>query len=121
MTILCSGNCHVFLGSSSLCTCEAHKTLSIPLGDRVALYGFPAQYNPFTPSRATPPTGGPTVSIDVFRAAQLAGATHLSADGLRIYRDDRGGAEIAFLDEGAGEWGSWWSLEAGLPADAVRM
>lgn len=112
MTVLCFDNCHVWLGSSSLCTCEAH---------RVALYGYPATYNPFTPSRPTPSAPSPTVSIDVFRAAQLAGATHLSADGLRIYRDDRGGAEIAFLDEGAGEWGSWWSLEAGLPGDAVRI
>lgn len=77
-------------------------------------------YNPYGPP--TPqPDAAPTVPLAVFHAAQRAGAAHLSTDGLRIYREDRGGAEVAYWDEGAGRFDSWWRLEEGLPADAVRM
>lgn len=82
---------------------------------------FPANYNPYGP-HATPPAGeAPTVPLAVFHAAQQAGASHLSADGLRIYREDRGSAEVAYWDDEAGRFDSWWRLPEGLPADAVRM
>lgn len=122
MSVLCVDNCHIFLGSSSLCTREAH---------RVAMYGFPANYNPFAPSKSTPPTAPrqgsgctadlPAVPLSRLRAAESAGAGWLSADGLRTYRDDRSGIEVAFWDEEAGRFDSWWGCNEGLPADAVKM
>lgn len=111
MTILCFDNCHVWLGSSSLCTCEAH---------RVAMYGLPISYNPFS-HHATPPTAADLPDVDVarLRSAERAGGGWLSADGLRIYCDRFG--TILEAEWQGNEFGAWWACSEGLPADAVKM
>lgn len=80
---------------------------------------FPG-YNPFGP-HATPPTATdlPDVPIEVFRAAQLVRASHLSADGKRAYCE-RYGAVLQAEWNGV-DFGVWWPVEGGLPVDAVRM
>jgi len=67
-----------------------------------------------------PQQPAPDVPLHVFKAAQAAGASHLSADGLRAYRDDRGGVEVAFWNDDDRVFPSWWPCDE-LPGDAVRM
>lgn len=111
MTILCHGNCHVWLGSSSLCTCEAH---------RLALT-FPG-YNPFGPHAPQPAPAAPDVPLHVFKAAQsIKDATHLSSDGLRVYSQRMGNVRVYYWDEETKAYGSSFPCPEGLPADAVVL
>lgn len=112
MTVLCSGDCHVFLGASSLCTCEAHRV--------AMMYGHPANYNPFSPPKTTPPTGSQTdVPLSQFEAAKaIPGATHLSADGARVYILKMGELRVCYWDEEMKRYDSSFPCN-GLPADAV--
>lgn len=115
--ILCAGDTHVFQLNSLTCDCGAWGATAQPANP------YPLYY-PHGPNNTTttPPTAGeaPPVSLVAFKAAQDAGATWLSADGLRAYRDDRGNPEVAYWDESAANWGSWWGCEQ-LAADAVKM
>lgn len=116
MSVLCANGTHVYLAGHARCTCGAVASQPYPLSGGI----FPG-YNPYSPQRPnTPPTAGPApdVPIRVFRLAQLAGASHLSADGRRIYCE-RFGATLQAEWDGNG-WGSWWSCE-GLPSDAEKM
>jgi hypothetical protein len=110
---LCVGNCHVFLGSSSVCTCEAEKAAQL-IGN---------YYPHFPPRPPTPPTAGqdkaPTVPLSRLRAAERAGASWLSADGMRAYCERYGAVLQADWDGTA--FGSWFTYSAGLPADAVPL
>lgn len=121
MTVYCAGDCHVWLGSSSLCTCEVHKALPVPLGDRVAMYGHPMNYNPFGPHAPQPQKASQTdVPLQQFKAAQEVNATHLSKDGLIAYDQRQYGLWYCKWDEGAKRFGSWFKmLDRDLPADAV--
>lgn len=107
-SVLCAGDCHVFLGSSSLCTCEAEK---------VAMMFFPG-YNPF---RATPPTAADLPAVDVarLRSAERAGAGWLSADGLSAYTVRYG--KVLQADWDGARFGSWLDIGEELPVGAVRM
>lgn len=78
---------------------------------------FPG-YNPFSPHAPQPTPTAPDVPLQQFHAAQQAGASHLSADGKRIYCE-RFGAALEAEWDGSG-YGVWWPVD-GLPADAVRM
>lgn len=110
MGILCHGDCHVWLGSSSLCTCEVY---------RVAMYGLPMNYNPFFPHAPQQPAPAPDVPQARLSAAELAGARWLSTDGTRAYCE-RYGAVLQADWDGA-RFGSWFTYTAGLPADAVVL
>ena len=108
MTILCHGDCHVFLGASALCTCEVH---------RLALIG---NYYPRPP---TPPTADdlPDIPAYLLRAAHdVEGATHLSSNGQRVYIQRLGNVRVCFWDEEMKAFGSSFPCD-GLPADVVRM
>jgi hypothetical protein len=114
MSILCHGDCHVFLGASSICTCEAEKAAQL-IGN----------YYPYFPSRPpTPPTAGTkdsqtAVPLSQFKAAQAVNATHLSADGKRVYCT-RYGQPLEAKWHGWDGFGAWEECEA-IPADAVRI
>lgn len=110
MTVYCVDDCHVWLGSSSLCTCEAHKV--------AMMYPFPMGYNPFSPHAPQKAALAPDVPEKAFEAAKVAGASHLSADGQRIYCE-RFGAILEAEWDGA-RFGAWWAC-AELPADAVVL
>lgn len=126
MSILCQGDTHVFQLNSPTCDCGlwgafASQSANPSIGSGPGPYPL---YYPHGPNNTTttPPTAGeaPPVSLVAFKAAQDAGATWLSADGLRAYRDDRGNPEVAYWDESAANWGSWWGCEQ-VAADAVKM
>lgn len=105
--VLCAGDCHVWLGSSSLCTCEAH---------RVAML-FPG-YNPYGPH--APQSTAPDVPQARLAAAERAGATHLSGDGETAYMLRMGRVCWADWSEENGCFGGWWESQAEeLPAGVV--
>jgi hypothetical protein len=116
MNVYCSGECHVWLGSSNLCTCEVAKA-----GQLIGNY-----YPHFPPRPPTPPTAGqqpdkaPDVPLHVFKAAQDVNATHLSVDGTTAYDERGNGVWRCFWDEETKAFGGWW-WGTGLPADAVRI
>lgn len=109
MTILCAGDCHVWLGSSSLCTCEAH---------RVAMM-FPG-YNPYGPHAPQKATPAPEVPENVFEAAVGIKASHLSKDGRRAYRIRMGSVRVYYWDEETNRFGSDFPCDE-VPADAVLI
>lgn len=121
MSILCQGDTHVFQLGSPTCDCGAWGASTTSLTKPYPLSGgfFPG-YNPFGPP--TPPTAGdaPDVSIAVFKAAKDAGASHLSADGLRIYTVRYGQTLEAEWKERLRNFGAW-SVVAEIPGDAVAM
>lgn len=73
-------------------------------------------YNPYGPHAAPP---APEVSPAVKKAARLAGASHLSADGLWIYCERYGAVFEAERD--GSNFGAWWPAEGGLPAGTVLL
>lgn len=114
MSILCQGDTHVFQLNSTTCDCGMWGATAQPINP------YPLYYpHGYRPAQTTPPAGeAPPVSIVAFKAAQDAGATYLSADGLRAYCERFGG--ILRADWDGVKWGSWWTCE-GLPADVVKM
>ncbi len=84
------------------------------------MYGLPQNYNPYAPPRPnTPPTSSQTdVPLVQFKAAQSAGASHLSADGKYVYTIRYGQVLSAKWDEWTRAYGAWEPVEV-LPADAV--
>lgn len=113
MSVLCQNGTHVYRVGSLRCTCGAAASGYQP---GAMMYPFPNNYAP--PRPPTPPTAGEAPPLHVFEAAQRAGASHLSADGQRIYCQ-RLGAVLQAEWDGNG-WGSWWSCDD-LPPDAVAM
>lgn len=75
--------------------------------------------NPHHPSYSQPQPA-PEVPLSTFKAAQAAGATHLSADGSKAFRNDRGNPEIAHWDREMGRFDSWWATDE-VPGDAVKL
>lgn len=118
MSVLCAGSCHVYLVGSLRCTC-GQRTNGYPPPPAVAttMMYYPANYNPYGP-RAPKPDPPADVSLVQLRAAQHAGASHLSADGLRAYCE-RYGAILQAEWDGA-NFGVWWPV-AELPADVVKI
>ncbi len=117
MSILCAGGCHVYRINEARCTCGQNLT-KFPLSG-----GVIPSYNPFGPPRPpTPPTAGqaPDVSIGQFKAAQLSGASHLSADGRYVFTIRYGQTLQAKWDEWAREFGAWEPVDE-MPADTVKM
>lgn len=112
--VLCHGQTHVYLSGSNHCTC------GLNFYDWKAVEMIFQGYNPFGPPAPKPDPPAET-SLAQLRAAQRAGAGWLSADGLRAYRDDRGNPEVAFWDNEAGRFDSWWNLEDEIPAGAVLL
>lgn len=82
-------------------------------------------YNPYTPSRSTPPTAGdlPDVPLYVSEAAQSVNATHSSADGKTAYDERKYSVWYCKWDNETKRFGSWYRImdDSGLPADAVRI
>lgn len=76
---------------------------------------FPG-YNPYNPHAPQKAADVPDVPLAQFRAAQAAGASHLSADGKWIYCE-RFGAALEAEWDGSG-YGVWWPCEE-LPADVA--
>ena len=76
-------------------------------------------YNPYGPH--SPKTASATdVPLQQFKAAQAAGATHLSADGKTAYDQRQYGLWYCSWDESPGRFGSWYKiLDSELPANAV--
>jgi hypothetical protein len=116
MTVLCHGDCHVFLGASSICTCEVEKAAQL-IGN---------YYPHFPPRPPTPPTAGTKdsqtdVPLQQFKAAQAVNATHLSADGLIAYDERKSSVWYCEWDDDEKKFGAWWRLADDWPADAVRM
>ena len=72
-------------------------------------------YNPYKQYQPDPPGEVPQ---HVFSAAILAGASHLSADGLTAYTQRFSLWFEAEYDNGM--FGAWWAIEA-LPAGAVKL
>lgn len=135
MSILCAGDTHVFQLGSLTCDCGLYpsgypqglwpaavprltKPQPYPLSGGVIPGYTPA--GPYRPQMTTPPPAGeaPPVSLVAFKAAQRAGASHLSADGMRAYCE-RFGATLRAEWDGNG-WGSWWEVGE-MAADAVKM
>lgn len=140
MTILCAAGCHVTLTNADACMCGAVAAWDA-LSDE-ALFNFedycaannqsyPASggifpgYNPYGPPRPnTPPVVGqaPPIGVAQFKAAQsILEATHLSADGERVYIQMSDGVRVCYWDEEAKRFGSSFPCFEGLPADAVKM
>lgn len=111
-TVYCEGSTHVWLGASSLCTCEAHKA--------AMMYGHPMNYNPF--SHHAPQKASQTdVPIAQFNAAKgILGATHLSADGERVYIQKMGELRVCHWNKEMKRYDSSFPCD-GLPGDAVKI
>ena len=78
-------------------------------------------YHP-TGYRSQPKEAPGEVPLEVFNAAQsIEDATHLSADGQRVYLRRLGNVRVCFWDDESKAFGSSFPCEQGLPADAVRM
>lgn len=121
MTILCHGSTHVYLTGHARCTCGAAANGYPPTAGMMASTGHYVfqGYNPFSPH--APAKSAPDVPLAQFKAAKDAGGLYLSADGLRTYRDDRGGPEVAHWDAEAGRFDSWWNCPEGLAPDAAAL
>jgi len=85
------------------------------------MYGLPQNYNPFGPHGRQKPALQTDVPLFQFQAAQNINATHLSADGLRVYIEYEFSVRVCYWDEESKAFGSSFPCEQGLPADAVRM
>ena len=82
------------------------------------MYGHPINYNPFGP-HAPQKASETDVPLHVFKAAQAAGATHLSADGSKVFQMRYSTVyEASWQGE---SFGAWWPLGSELPADAVKI
>jgi len=85
-------------------------------------------YPHFPPRPPTPPFAGqqrgtaPDVPLAQFNAAQeVLDASHLSADGLRVYIEYEFSVRVCYWDEETKRYGSSFPCSEGLPADAVRL
>lgn len=119
MSILCVGNCHVYRVGNLHCTCGAAANGYTPVVGMIFQGYSPPSYNPFGPH--APATPAADVPLHVFKAAKDAGGLYLSADGLRTYRDDRGGPEVAHWNDERRAFDSWWNCPEGLAPDAVAL
>lgn len=143
MTILCAGDTHVFQLGSTACDCGLWGAAAQPANPSInpsinpsmnpstssgrgsghgpyPLY-YPHGYNPFSPPKPPPPpVAGEAPPLHVFEAAQRAGASHLSADGLRVYTV-RYGETLEAEWKAEGRIFGAWSVVAEMPADAVAM
>lgn len=120
MSVLCHGSTHVYRAGSLRCTCGAAAN-GYPPTVGVAMYGLPPSYNPFSPHTPATPSA-PDVPLAVLKAARDAGATHLSADGLRAYDQRKYTVWFCFWDDKAKKFGSWYRIVSDeLPADAVKL
>lgn len=128
--VLCHDQTHVYLTGENLCTCglnwydwqeDVSLTKHSPLSGGV-IPGYTP--NSFAPQRPpTPPTAGQGADVNIaqFKAAQSTlEATHLSADGQRVYIQMSDGIRVCFWDEETKRFGSSFPCD-GLPADAVKM
>lgn len=85
-------------------------------------YTIPYVPNPHRPRYSQQqPQPAPEVPLAVFRAAVDVNATHLSADGLRAWRDHYGNSLVCFWDDEARNFGSWFPYLSDLPGDAVKV
>ncbi len=76
-------------------------------------------YNPYS-SRTKPTEPANAIPIANFKAAQqINDATHISADGARVFTND--GERVYYWDEESKRYGSSFPCPEGLPADAVLL
>lgn len=110
MSVLCHGG-------SLRCTCGQAANGYPPTS---AMYGLPTSYNPFGP-RAPKPDPPLEVSLPQMQAAMaIDGATHLSADGERVFVQHSDGWRVHYWDKESKAFGSSFPC-AELPAEAVRL
>lgn len=122
MSVLCYGNCHVYLTGQARCTCgQAANTRGQPgAGGYTPTSAMIFQgYNPFSHHAPAKPAA-PDVPLHVFKAARDAGASHLSADGQRIYCQRYGETLEAEWKQRTRAFGAW-SVVAEMPGDAVAL
>lgn len=131
MTILCTGDTHVFQAGSDACDCGLYPSeywgsvttgLTKPypsIGGVIPGY-TPNSYTPQQPH--TPPVAGqaPDVPLILFRAALDVKATHLSSDGLIAYDERKYGVWRCFWDKETKKFGTWFKMFEELPKDAVK-
>lgn len=111
MTILCHGEAHVYLNNAPYCMCGAQVNVPPP---------HMAGYRGYRPA-AVAPKPAEDVPLYVFRAAKsIDGATHLSADGKRVYVQMSDGVRVCFWDDESKRFGSSFPCD-GLPNDAVKL
>ena len=104
-SILCHGDCHVWLRDSVLCTCAVAMIFN--------------GYNPY--SRHTPLPAN-EISLDSLKAAKNIYATHLSANGKIAYDQRQYGIWYSEWDNKARQFGAWWRLFSDrLPEGAVEI
>jgi hypothetical protein len=81
------------------------------------MYGLPTTYNPH--AQPLPPNSIPLAN---HKAAKLIqDATHLSADGKRLYCEYDTEIRVHYWDAEAKRYGSSFPYVGGLPADVVRL
>lgn len=183
MTVLCSGNCHVWLGSSSLCTCEVYRVpmyvtitqldtdkyiayhpelptvmsqadtpeearanlveatemairhlvdnglsipqpMTFPLSVNLAMmFSGYSPFGPHAPGLSGPlrqqPAPAPDVPQSRLSAAERAGATHLSGDGLSAFTVRYG--RVLQADWDGVMFGSWLDVGEEMPVGAVVL
>lgn len=117
MSVLCHGSTHVYLTGQARCTC-GQAANGYSQGSPTSGMIFQG-YNPYSHHTPATPTA-PDVPLSRLKAAKDVKAQHLSADGLRAYRDDRGCIEVAHWDVEAGRFDSWWRC-AEIAPDAVAL
>jgi len=85
-------------------------------------YTIPYYPNPHHPSHQ-PTSPASDVGLANFKAAQDAGAGHLSVDGKRAYRTRYGVTFEAGWQAGTGSFSAWWPLAEGegVPEGAVKV
>lgn len=115
MTILCANGCHVYRAGNLHCTCGAAANGYPPTAGMIF-----QGYNPY--SHHAPAKPAADVPLAQFRAAKaLEDATHLSADGQRVYLQRMGKVRVCFWDEESKKFGSSFPCLEGLPGDAVTL
>lgn len=117
MTILCANGTHVYRVGNLHCTCGAAANGYTPTSG-VAMYGFPPSYNPFSPHAPAKPTT-PDVPLSRLKAAQLARASHLSADGQYAYTVRYG--RVLQAEWKGYDFGAWLDIGEEMPGDAVAL
>ena len=86
------------------------------------MYGLPINYNPFGPHAPAHKPGDSQTDVPLaqFKAAQAVYATHLSADGQRVYTERADGVRVFFWDGGSKTFGSSFPCD-GLPGEVVKL
>jgi hypothetical protein len=116
LDLTCENGGHWFIGNSDVCVCGASQISTTPqAATPPGPYGLLAGYKP----SSQPKPARPEIPAHVREAAIEAGASHLSADGTRIFKRLFGQLLQAKFDGRSAE--SWWDCRTDIPGDAVKL